>query len=130
MPNQLRKILNWLPRALSLVLVFFVFFLPLGFYNNNAGFLDNARHMGLYFLPAVIMVVLAVLAWNWPGLGAAVFFSAGGAVLLWLYARSREWNLFLSAPLFFTAFLFFVSYCLKKQFDLKQINSFLRRKRP
>jgi len=81
-----KKIIYWLPRILSLIIVlFFAVFILEGF-GPGFSWQDSLAH----FLTALIVLGITIIAWKKPELGGWIFIVVG--ILFGLFFHSPWWN--------------------------------------
>lgn len=102
----------WTPRILALFIAFFLSMFATESLNSNGPLLGRFFELCLQLFPALIVLGLSIFAWRNPGYGAYFFFILGIIFYLYFDHVSIVDYVFISGPLFFTAFFFLLSKAL------------------
>lgn len=127
MPQYVKNFLYWLPRLSGLLAVFFMLFLPLGFYNSNLGLLANIKETAIYLLPACLFMAIILLAWKWPGIGSLLLFAVGLFLMVYFHYKTGDWQFFIGLPLIFLSLMFALSYLMNFSFSMSRFIKFNRK---
>lgn len=106
--------LPWTPRILSLLLAGFVSLFSLDVFAEQRPWTEILPALVIHLLPTCALLVLLLLAWRRPWIGAA-----GYAALALAYSamawRHPDWVALIGGPLLLIAFLFWLSWRRSRQ---------------
>ncbi|HNS34406.1 MAG TPA: hypothetical protein PKG83_04310 [bacterium] len=110
-----KKIILWLPRILGIVFVLFLALFSLDVFDGTNGFWLTVVALFMHNIPSLALLVVILLSWRYPLVGAIVFGLAGLAYVVmvavnqsWYIAIS--WSLIIAGPAILIAVLFFLSW--------------------
>jgi hypothetical protein len=112
--NILLFLIKWTPRVLSIFLIIFSLLISYDFLKQEPNFWRKLFALLMHFIPTISVIVLLILSWKWPWIGALSFITLGFIYLIWYSPRSHSHYLDLS--LFLIGTLFFLDWYLKKKF--------------
>lgn len=107
------KIIYWLPRILSLLFVVFLSLFSFDVFSEYSGW-AVVLPLLIHLLPALILLVVALVSWKYEMVGAIVFF--GFAIFYILMAgfdRPWSWYVGISVPSAVVGVLFLLSWLQK-----------------
>ena len=115
MPTTINKGLYWTPRVLSIIFILFLAMMSLDVFEPGQGFWQTAGALVLHLVPALVLLVVLLIAWKQEIVGAAGFLLAGLTYIAWLFASPFEaykivWALQISGVAFLTGILFLVGW--------------------
>ena len=107
----MKSILRWSPRILSLLIAGWLAVFALDAFGGNQGFWETVLALVMHVVPTGLVLLVLVLSWRWPLVGAVGFLSL--AVLQPLLTLGRfNWTgtLIISGPLLLASALFLVDW--------------------
>jgi len=125
------KLLYWTPRILSILFICFLFLFSLDVYEPGMSVGDVALGLFMHNIPALIMIVLLIIAWRKEIVGAISFIGAGllyiglvtfdvvNSELPWYLAIS--WSLTIAGPAFLIGILYLINWRKRKDKNNEQI---------
>jgi lysylphosphatidylglycerol synthetase-like protein (DUF2156 family) len=103
--------LFWAPRILTILFALFLTVFALDVFTDTKGVLQTLTALVMHLIPALLVVVLLVLAWRWELVGV-IAFTALAIAYVWM-----SWGRFplltyvlISGPLLLISALFFLSW--------------------
>jgi len=100
----MKKILYYLPRVLSILIVsFFAVFILEGF-GPDFGWQDSVMHGIL----ALVVLMITFIAWKWPKIGGWIFIILGMRFLLGIFTRDWWSGLIVGGVPLITGILFLI----------------------
>lgn len=115
MPNTPSgTLLVWIPRVLGLAMSLFIGIFALDALTPGQTFLQGAGAFLIHLTPAIALLLVVLLSWRWPLVGAVVF--SGLAVLYAVWARNHlSWILAIAWPMLLIGLLFLLSWADSKR---------------
>jgi len=104
-----KKILFWLPRVLSVLLVIFISIFALDVFNEYHSFSEIIIPLFLHLIPSLILIALAIVAWRWERIGGLIYIAFGIFYIITMkrsFHFNLSWILTISGPLFLIGLLF------------------------
>lgn len=121
MKNKVGKFLYWTPRILSILFILFLALFSLDVISPELGFWQIAAGLLIHNLPAIVLLIVTMVAWRHEWVGGVVFILAGlgySAMVLsgevpWYTALS--WSLIIAGPAVLLGILFLAGWSLKRK---------------
>lgn len=110
----------WTPRILSILLILFLALMSLDIFDGNYGFWGTVLGLFMHNIPALVLLIVLIIAWKYEIVGGIVFTLAGLMHLILTILRlgfdfySLIWIIIISGIAFFIAILFFIGWFRKK----------------
>lgn len=127
MTHLSKRVLFWLPRALSIAFIAFISIFALDVFGENQGLWHMLAALAIHLIPSFVLIIALVLAWRWEWIGAALYGAAGALYLIWLLPRpfppaamKLEWCTTIAGPAFVIAILFWINWL--KHAELRRRN--------
>jgi hypothetical protein len=95
--------LVWTSRVLGLLVCLFLAAFALDSVDEGIG------AFVLHLRPAALLLLVVLVSWRWPWIGAGVFFAAAALYAVTMQERPT-WVLWISGPLLATGILYFASW--------------------
>lgn len=119
MTTTINKGLYWTPRVLSIIFVLFLTLMSLDVFGPGQGFWQTAGALVLHLLPALVLLVVLVIAWKYEIVGGVGYILAGLVYIGLLFASPFEWfkvvwALQISGIAFLVGILFLVGWKKKR----------------
>lgn len=109
------KIINLLPKILSLAFAAFLFLFSLDIFSAYKG-IDAVLPFAIHSIPAFLMLASAIVAWKYDLVGAVAFFCfAVFYIVLVGFGRPWSWYAVISLPTAIIGVLFFLNWLEKKK---------------
>ena len=113
-----KRILFWLPRALSILFIAFLSLFALDVFGEQLGFWQTVLALAMHLIPSFVLIIALILAWRWEWIGAVLYAAAGLLYVVWVVSMSRPvpptvrliWALTIAGPAFLIAGLFLVNW--------------------
>jgi hypothetical protein len=86
---RLAKIIHWAPRIAAILLILFISLFSLDVFEMEASPLELLGGFLIHNIPAIVMLVLLILAWKRPAVGFVAFLIAG-ALFTFAFVRSLD----------------------------------------
>ena len=71
------KILFWVPRILSIIVILFISLFALDAFQPERSIWDQVEDFATHLIPSFILFVLLLVAWKWELIGGAIFLLLG-----------------------------------------------------
>jgi hypothetical protein len=108
------KILHWSPRILSILLILFLALFALDAFEPGKSFPQEMLSLFMGLIPALLLVVVAIIAWKWELIGGTLFILL--ALGYALFAMNHlMWIVGISLPLIVEGILFIWCFLAKKK---------------
>jgi len=124
--NKTERVLYWIPRILSILFICFLMLFSLDVFEPGLTVKEIAIGLLMHNIPAIILIVLLVVAWRHEIVGAISFFGAGifyiTMVSLSALNSGLEWHLALmwslniALPAIIIGVLFLVSWTIRLKY--------------
>ena len=115
MTSNSRKLIQWGPRILGILVCLFLGTFSLDAFGPGKTFVQAVADFAIHLTPALILLAVVALAWRWEWIGALVF--TGVAVSYAYAARTHaSWIPVIAGPLLLVGILFFWSWIRRKEF--------------
>ena len=113
MKRPLSRLLLWIPRLLSILLILFLSIFAFDVFTEYTDFRPLLKALLIHLIPSFILMIAVILAWKWEWIGAVVFIGAG---LLYLFTALHrlDWVLLISGPLFIVGILYLLGWLWRK----------------
>lgn len=117
------KVFFWLPRMLGIAFVIFISLFALDVFGEGYAWYEALLAFFIHLVPTYISIVILMIAWKWPRVGALAYFGAG--LFYIFFMTDVDWLaiMLISGPLFLTGIFFILSYYVginKKKNRLKK----------
>lgn len=111
-----RHTLFWTPRILAMLYIAFLSMFALDVFSEEHGFWRILGALSLHLIPAIVLIVVLILAWRWEWIGATLFAAAGVLYVASVLGRpvapaiKMNWILTIAGPTFLLAALFLANW--------------------
>ena len=111
MSSTYSRLLVWMPRVLGALFAAFVGLLSADVFDEELTAWQTLIAFAVHLVPAVIVVLVLVVAWRWEAVGGLLFLGAGVGYAIAVIARNHplSWIPAISGPLFLIGILFLLS---------------------
>lgn len=115
--SNIKKIITWMPRISALMIVFVLSLFATESLNSHAPLGTRTLELFLQLCPALIVLIITIFVWKYPGYGAYLFTLLGLVFLVYFDHETVIDYFTISGPIFLTSGLFILSKILniKKQ---------------
>lgn len=119
MKQPTMKLIYWLPRTLALLFVVFLGLTSLDVFEMGLGFWQTALALFIHNIPAIMLLIILMIAWRYEIIGAIAFI-LGGMIYIGLLLRNPfewyylAWAAQISGMAFLIGTLFFVGWYKKR----------------
>ncbi len=117
MTNLSKRVLFWIPRALSILFIAFLSIFALDVFGGNQSLWRTLVALCVHLIPSFVLIIALVLAWRWEWIGAALYGAAGALYLVWVLpspvpppAMKLVWCTTIAGPAFVIAILFWINW--------------------
>jgi len=117
MTDLTRRMLFWLPRALSILFIAFISLFALDVFGEQQSIWRTLAGLAIHLIPSFVLLIVLVVAWRWEWVGAALYAGAGALYVLTLLPRAQPpaamkllWSATIAGPAFVIAILFLVNW--------------------
>ena len=118
MSSLSKRLLFWMPRALSVAFIAFLSLFALDVFGEDLGSWPTALALAMHLIPVFVLIAALVLAWRWEWVGSALYAAAGALYVTRVVSLSRPadlsvkliWILTIAGPAFVIAGLFLVNW--------------------
>ncbi|MFH1543407.1 MAG: hypothetical protein ABIE03_02630 [Patescibacteria group bacterium] len=116
MNNQIKQLIYWVPRILSLLFVAFLTIFSFDVFEEYHGW-EAIIPLFLHNLPVLILLAVIILAWKKYDLIGAAIFLATAVLWLWWAGFDRPWSSYvlIFGPAFLVSALFFLNWFIKRR---------------
>ncbi|MDO9546365.1 MAG: hypothetical protein Q7J07_06410, partial [Pelolinea sp.] len=91
MSKNMKRILFWTPRGLSILFAAFLSLFALDVFGGEYGFWESILALLIHLVPVYMVVIALVIAWRWEWVGAVLFIAL--AVLYVVLSGGRmDWS--------------------------------------
>ncbi len=108
MNKNLKRVLYWSPRVLSILFAIFISLFALDVIGVGYSFWETVAALLIHLIPTYIVIIVLILAWRWEWIGAFVFIAL--AFLYFIETGRLDWSLFISGPLILIGTLFLFNW--------------------
>jgi hypothetical protein len=109
--NKICKFLCLAPRILAVLFILFLSLFALDVFDGSHDFPEVLAALAMHLIPAFIIVVFTVIAWNWEKIGGILFILLGMVFTIFFDSYESVGNfLLISAPLFLIGILFILDW--------------------
>ena len=108
MNSSVKRLIFWSPRVLCIAFAIFLSLFALDVFNEGLSVGNTILAFLIHLIPAVIVLVVLVVAWRWEWVGGVLFVAAGILYLtrMWRYPFAVAG---ISGPLFLVGALFLLN---------------------
>lgn len=106
---------SWAPRVFALCVIGFLSLFALDAFEEKGSLVRILTGFVIHLVPSMILVLVLVLAWRRPWIGALMFGMAALGYALSAGRAHLDWIAFISGPLLLTAVLFFLSWIVARR---------------
>ncbi|MFH1852501.1 MAG: hypothetical protein ABIA75_09160 [Candidatus Neomarinimicrobiota bacterium] len=111
MNNRTTKILLWTPRIITIIFALFISLFALDSFGAGNGFWKSIAAFLIHLIPTYLVVIVLILAWRRPWIGAVAYIGLGIFYIVWAWGRFHISAYFgISGPLFLIGGLFLISW--------------------
>jgi hypothetical protein len=120
MNTNLKQIIFWAPRVLSIIFAMFLSLFALDVFSEGYGLGEAIIGLLIHLVPVYIVVILLTIAWRWEWIGAIVFVALALFYLILGWGRFH-WSAYLgiSGPLVLLGGLFLLSWKYRKELRMR-----------
>ncbi|MDD5527608.1 MAG: hypothetical protein PHO56_01360 [Patescibacteria group bacterium] len=124
MEKNIGKFAYWTPRILSLIFVGFLLLMSLDVFESKLSFWQTMLALLMHNIPALILLVVALISWKHEIVGGVVFILAGilyiAMILISAIANQfawymLSWSLTVAGPAFLIGILFIANWKKKRR---------------
>lgn len=121
MTNKVSRFIYWTPRLLSIVFIFFLALMSLDVITPEASILQIVVGLLIHNIPAIIMLIVLIIAWRHEIVGGIAFILAGLLYMVMVIRWGKPWYLVLTwsftiaGPAFIIGILFLINWFKKRQ---------------
>jgi len=111
-----KRALFWTPRILSIAYIVFLSLFALDVFSEGYGFWQTSLALVIHLIPALVLLVVLILAWRWEWIGAALYATAGTVYVITVLplrispAAKFNWILTIAGPAFSLAAMFLINW--------------------
>ena len=111
-----RQTLFWTPRLLSIAYIVFLSLFALDVFGEVHGFGTTLLALLIHLIPALVLLVVLIVAWRWEWIGAALYAAAGILYVVTVLplrispAAKLNWSLTIAGPAFLVAAMFLANW--------------------
>lgn len=109
----------WAPRVLALCVIAFLSLFALDAFEDRGSWVQVLTGFAIHLVPSMVLVLVLVLAWRRPWIGALMFAVAAFGYALSAGRAHLDWIAFISGPLLLTAALFLLSWIVARRERLR-----------
>jgi len=111
------KMLYWLPRILSLGLVFYLSIFALDVFSEYSGW-NAVRPFLIHLIPSFVLLIIVFIAWKYDLVGF-ILFSSFSLIYILMVGLDRHWSWYIgiSLPLAIVGFLFFCNWIHQRKIN-------------
>jgi hypothetical protein len=113
MPLTRTQYLIWTPRVLSILLICFISMFALDVFAEGRPWTAILAALLVHLIPAYVLILILILAWRRPWIGAAGYTVLAIAYAVWAHQHA-DWVLIIAGPLLAVAILFWLSWVLAR----------------
>ena len=117
-----RGFLYWAPRALGILWILFLALFSLDVFEPGRSFWEIAVGLFMHNIPALVMLLVLVIAWKRELVGAVAFCLVGVLYTVLTVVRGSvpwfivlSWSITIAGPALLTGILFFLGWRRKRQ---------------
>jgi hypothetical protein len=104
-----KKLLYWIPRILGILAILFMMMFSLDCFENAGK--DALICLLMHNIPALIIVIVLIVAWKWELIGGILFVVASFAGAIYFNGFGGNWGVLpVMAPFLLTGILFIINY--------------------
>jgi len=121
MDKNSKGLIYWLPRILSILFICFLMLFSLDVFEPGASVKDIAIGLFMHNIPALILLVITIIAWKHEIVGGVAFILAGILYLVLVIQNGvpllmvLSWSLTISGPAFLIGILYLVGWFKKRK---------------
>jgi hypothetical protein len=103
----------WTPRVLTILFTCFISLFALDVFEDGRPWTEILAALLIHLIPAYLLILVLVLAWRRPWIGAAACTVLASVYAAWAW-RHLTWILFIALPLLGIAALFWLSWRVQR----------------
>lgn len=108
---MINKLLYWIPRILGILAILFMMMFSLDCF--EMGGRDTLICLAMHNIPALIVVLVLIIAWKWELIGGILFIAVSFTGAIYFNGFGSNWGVLpVMAPFLLTGILFLVHYFL------------------
>lgn len=115
MKERKKTVLFWAPRVISILFALFIAMFGFDVFSMGIGFPEIILAFIMDMMPAILVVVMIILAWKWELVGAIICL---GLALFYIFGMNNDIDfivfLLIPLPLFVLSVLWFLGWRQKK----------------
>ena len=125
MGKKVNRFIYWTPRTLAILFILFLAMFSLDIFEGNYGFWGTIIGLFMHNIPALILLVLVIIAWKHELVGAITFILAGllYSSLTFIsigkdgfdWRMALSWSLTIAGPAFLVGILFLIGWFQKRK---------------
>lgn len=120
MEKKISNFIYWTPRILSIIFIAFLALMSLDVFDSNSGFWQTILALFMHNIPALILLIILLISWNYEIVGGIVFILAGLIYIIFLAKNPFEWYqlswiIQISGIAFLIGILFLINWFKKKK---------------
>lgn len=121
MSTRSKRLLFWMPRALSIAFAAFLSLFALDVFTEHLGFRETVLALAIHLVPVFVVVAILLVAWRWEWVGAVFYAFAGLLYVALVSSHTRSaatqaaWILTIAGPAFVIALLFMANWLKRAQ---------------
>lgn len=111
-----KKVLYWTPRILGILAILFMMMFSLDCFGEDKTLKNQLICLFMHNIPALICIVVLIIAWKWELIGGAIFILAFIAGTIFFNSFTGNWgSLIVISPFLITGILFIADYRVNKK---------------
>ena len=117
MNTRIKRVIYWSPRVISILFTVFISLFAMDVFGEVYGFWETILALLIHLVPVYILVIVLLLSWRWPWIGAVLYF--GLAILYVILSGGRQhWSAYLGIclPLVVISVLWLVNFIYRVEF--------------
>ncbi|MFH0734309.1 MAG: hypothetical protein V1773_05830 [bacterium] len=114
MRQKNNKILFWSPRVLNILYIGFIGMFSLDVFDGKYGFWETLLGFLIHNIPTMILIIILIISWKWPLMGAAFNFLAGVGLAFIIKSTIYVFAILLT-PLIAVCLLYFADWYYNKR---------------
>jgi hypothetical protein len=110
---MVKRALYWIPRILGILAILFMMMFSLDCFGENETLKNQLICLFMHNIPAIICVIVLLIAWKWELIGGVIFIFAFFAGTIFFNSFTGNWgSLIVISPFLITGILFIADYRL------------------
>lgn len=115
----IKKLILWTPRILSILFIMLLFMFSLDVFDSNDTWYNIALAFLMHNIPVILLIIVLLLSWKRPLIGAITFFSLGILFSIYILIQSGFTGLSTVFSIGLPAILIGVLFWLSKMNEVK-----------